>query len=162
MALNFTQRRSPDPAIHADLTLALTAEERSKSRHYFLSDQGQPLYLRLPRGTTLLDGDLLLTETGDRTLRILAKPELVMTVTALDALTLLRIAYHLGNRHVPLQVTPTYLRFAPDPVLRSMVEQLGGHIEEEVCPFQPEAGAYSSHSAHHPVSHHPTSHQHVE
>jgi urease accessory protein len=54
----------------------------------------------------------------------------------------LKAAYHLGNRHVAVEITPTYLRLSPDPVLQTMLEQLGVEIKEEISPFQPEAGAY--------------------
>lgn len=61
---------------------------------------------------------------------------------------LLRAAYHLGNRHVPLEIGATYLRLSPDPVLRTMLEQLGMNVLEAVLPFQPELGAYGHSYAH--------------
>ncbi len=80
-------------------------------------------------------------------IRIAAKPEPVLTVTAQKPIDLLRASYHLGNRHVPLEVAPSYLRLSPDPVLQIMLEQLGVKVREEVVPFQPEVGAYGhSHS----------------
>lgn len=144
--LTFTQRLPANPATTVDLTLALTAEERTRSRRRYDTLEGQMLYLQLPRGTVLRDGDLLCSEVGDRWLRITAKPEPVLTVTGKTSLDLLKAAYHLGNRHVPLEMTATYVRLAPDPVLRSMLEQLGLNVLEEILPFQPEAGAYSGHS----------------
>ena len=92
------------------------------------------------------DGDFLRSETGE-IVEIAARPELVMTVTAKSSLALLRAAYHLGNRHVSVELTPAYLRFAADPVLKQMLEQLGVEVREESVPFHPEAGAYGhSHS----------------
>lgn len=126
---------------HADFTLLLTAEERGRSRHYFESVEGMPCSLQLPRGTVLQDGDLLLATSGER-VRVVAKPEPVVTVTAHTPLEMLRAAYHLGNRHVPLEVTETYLRFSPDAVLQDMVEKMGLHVRLEEQPFQPETGAY--------------------
>jgi urease accessory protein len=139
--LNLTQRLPADPTAAAEFTLALTAEERVRSRHYFHTDE-QDFYLNLPRGTVLQNGDLLQTEADGRLVRISAKPEPVMTVTAQSSLDLLRAAYHLGNRHVPLEVTEAYLRFSPDPVLKAMLEQQGLDVSEDIAPFQPESGAY--------------------
>ncbi|GAB4433784.1 MAG: hypothetical protein OHK0035_18440 [Cyanobacteria bacterium J069] len=126
---------------HADFTLLLTAEERGRSRHYFESVEGKPCSLQLARGTVLQDGDVLLATSGER-VRVMAKPEPVITVAAHTPLELLRAAYHLGNRHVPLEVTETYLRFSPDSVLQDMVEKMGLHVRLEEQPFQPEIGAY--------------------
>ncbi|MFB8791366.1 MAG: urease accessory protein UreE [Potamolinea sp.] len=140
--LTFTQRLSEvDVDITVSLTLSLTAFERTRTRHRFETPDGQSLYLRLPRGTVLHDGDLLQSE-DNVVLRIAAKPEPVLTVTSQTNLDLLRASYHLGNRHVPLEVTTTYLRLSPDPVLQTMLEQLGLKVTEEVVPFQPENGAY--------------------
>jgi urease accessory protein len=143
--LTLTQRQSPNPNMPVTLTLALTAEERTRSRHRFETQDGQPVFLRLARGTVLQDGDLLQDETNGSWIRIIAKPEPVFTVTAQKPLDLLRAAYHLGNRHVPVEITPEYLRLSPDPVLRTMLEQLGLKVIEEVLPFQPETGAYGHH-----------------
>jgi urease accessory protein len=100
----------------------------------------------LPRGTVLRDRDLLTTDTGEDLVLVIAKPEPVLTVVGKTPLDLLKAAYHLGNRHVPLELTPTYLRLSSDPVLRAMLEPLGLKIIEEKAPFQPEIGAYSHHN----------------
>lgn len=139
--LTFTQRLNLVET-SVSFTLSLTAEERTRTRHRFVTPDGQSLYLRLPRGTVLQDGDLLQSEAGDVVIQIAAKPEPVLTVTASNAVDLLRASYHLGNRHVPLEVTLGYLRLSPDPVLQAMLEQLGVEVQEEVVPFQPETGAY--------------------
>lgn len=144
--LTLTQRLpTTSQGAAVSFTLPLTAEERIRSRHRFDAD-GQVLYLRLPRGTVLRDGDLLLSETDGTIVQITAKPEPVLTVTAQTSLDLLRVSYHLGNRHVPIEIAPNYLRLSPDPVLRAMLEQLGVEVREEVVPFQPEMGAYGHHS----------------
>jgi urease accessory protein len=143
--LTLTQRLNPSVDTPVSFTLALTAEERTRTRHRFEAPDGQSLYLRLPRGTVLQDGDLLESETSDAVVRIVAKPEPVLTVTAHKPVDLLRASYHLGNRHVPLEVASDYLRLSPDPVLRAMLEQLGVEVREEVVPFQPEIGAYRHH-----------------
>ncbi len=145
--LTLTQRLPADFDQSVSLTLALTAAERTRSWHRFETTQGQGVFLRLPRGTVLQDGDLLQTAAGDQIVQILAKPEPVLTVRA-KPLDLLRAAYHLGNRHVCLEIAQTYLRLAPDPVLKSMLEQLNVQVISEIAPFQPEMGAYHSTHAH--------------
>ena len=149
------------------LTLALTAEERTRSRYRYRisgeitdsstccdtnlslpqqgSEQMGDIYLEMPRGTVLQDGDCLGSDGHDQVLRIVAKPEPVLTVRASDPLSLLRAAYHLGNRHVALEVGIDYLRLAPDSVLESMLHQLGVTVTKETIPFQPEPGAYGHH-----------------
>jgi urease accessory protein len=126
-------------------TLSLTAEERTRSRHRFVTEEGEQVHLCLPRGTVLTDGDLLRSQPESILVKIIAKPEPVLTVTATTQLELLRAAYHLGNRHVALEIRANYLRLAPDPVLQNMVEQLGLDVEASVAPFLPEAGAYHHH-----------------
>lgn len=147
--LTLTQRQSPDVNAVVALTLELTAEERTRSRHRWETEVGEVVFLRLPRGTVLQNGDILLDETGNYLVRVVAKSEPVLTVTASNSLDLLRAAYHLGNRHVPVEMNASYLRFAPDPVLQSMIEHLGLEIKAETLSFQPEAGAYGQHSHSH-------------
>lgn len=139
--LTLTHRLPAEAAIAVHLTLALTAEERMRSR-YQVESADQKIRWQLPRGAVLHHGDRLQTETGDVVVQIVAKPEPVLTVSAPTVLELVRAAYHLGNRHVALEVTSDYLRLAPDPVLKSMLEHLGLQIIEEVAAFQPEVGAY--------------------
>jgi urease accessory protein len=146
--LTFTQRNPPNFDTTIILTLALTAEERTRSRHRFEISDGKVIFLRLPRGTVLHDGDILQDETNGESIKITAKPEPVLTVTASTKQDLLKAAYHLGNRHVPVEITATYLRISPDSVLHQMLEQLGLEIKEEILAFQPELGAYGQHQAH--------------
>ncbi len=140
----FTQRLITDLDAPVSLTLSLTAEDRTRSRHHFETSDGQLVYLHLPRGTVLRDGDLLQADDG-AIVRVLAKPEPVLTVTAKTPLYLLQAAYHLGNRHVSLEIASTYLRLSPDPVLRDLLVHRGLQITEEIQPFQPESGAYGQH-----------------
>lgn len=140
--LNLTQRLPANQDAVVSYTLSLTADERTRSRHRFETQDGQALFLRLPRGTVLRDRDLLQSEYGDTLVRIAAKPEPILTVTAKGPLELLRAAYHLGNRHVAIEIAPTYLKLSPDPVLKAMLEHMGMEVKEEVLPFQPETGAY--------------------
>lgn len=142
--INLTQRLAANGDTAADLTLCLTAEERLRSRFTVTASNGQQVYLQLPRGTVLQDGDRLYSDDG-LVVQVIAKAEPVLTVTAKTLLDLLQAAYHLGNRHVPLEIAPTYLRLSPDPVLRHLLEHRGLQITEEIHPFQPEMGAYGHH-----------------
>ncbi|NJP10771.1 MAG: urease accessory protein UreE [Leptolyngbyaceae cyanobacterium RU_5_1] len=142
--MRLTRRLTAHPNTNVNLTLPLTAAERTRSRHHAETSDGQPFYLHLPRGTVLRDGDCLQSEDG-LIVRVVAKPEPVLTVTATAPLDLLQAAYHLGNRHVPLEITPTYLRLSPDPVLRDLLNHRGLQVTEEIQPFQPETGAYRHH-----------------
>lgn len=143
-AITLTQRLPADANASPGLSLPLAAEERTRSRHRFETSEGQVVYLHLPRGTVLQDGDLLQTDNG-LVVQVLAKPEPVLTVTAASPLQLLQAAYHLGNRHVPLEITATYLRLSPDSVLQDLLRHRGLTVIEEIQPFQPEMGAYGGH-----------------
>jgi urease accessory protein len=149
MSTTLTQRVNPDATIAADLTLGLTAEERTRSRHRFTTAEGEIVHLQLPRGTVLQDGDLLRSEPDGRVVRVMAQPEPVLTATAESSLALLQAAYHLGNRHVPLEITASYLRLSPDPVLKALLEHRGLQVLEEIQPFEPETGAYAGGGHHH-------------
>jgi len=140
----FTQylQQNTNPNIY--FSIPLTAEQRYRSRQKIELSSSQTVYLHLPRGTVLKDGDLLQSETLDIA-KIIAQPEPVITVKANTELDLIRAAYHLGNRHVPLEITSTYLRLSPDSVLESMLVKLGLEILAEVAPFYPEKGAYGHH-----------------
>lgn len=132
------------------MVLSLTAEARTRARYRHMLASGEPAYLQLPRGTYLQHGDVLATAAGEAWVQVAAKPEPVMTVRAATPLALLKAAYHLGNRHVPLQVTPVWLRLAPDPVLKTLLlDHLRVSVVEEIAPFQPEMGAYQTHYEHH-------------
>ena len=144
--LTLTQIKPPNKSILINFSLALTAEERTRSRHRFTTVEGEIVYLHLPRGTVLQDGDLLQDYGETILVRVSAKSEPVITVTTTNSLELLKAAYHLGNRHVPIEISTHYLRLAPDPVLQKMLEQLNFEVITEIQPFFPEQGAYKHHS----------------
>ena len=127
------------------LTLALVAEDRTRSRHRFMTVEGEEINLQLQRGTVLKEGDILADENNQAIALVIAKPEPVLTVTAEHPLDFLRAAYHLGNRHISLEITESYLRLSPDSVLEDMVLQLGLTVIKENQTFQPESGAYHHH-----------------
>jgi urease accessory protein len=144
--LTLVERHGANHPCEPVLTVALTAEERQRSRYRLDLDEPRlALLFRLPRGTAIAGGDRLQATNGDW-VQITALPEPVVTVRSPDPTHLLKIAYHLGNRHVALEVGQDdqghYLRFSPDPVLVRLVEQLGAIVTPEVQPFQPESGAY--------------------
>ncbi|MCA6623317.1 MAG: urease accessory protein UreE [Pseudanabaena sp. M165S2SP1A06QC] len=130
------------------LTLALIAEDRTRSRHRFMTVEGEEINLQLQRGTVLSEGDILADEQDQAIAIVIAKPEPVVTVTAKQPLEFLRAAYHLVNRHISLEITENYLRLSPDSVLEDMVLQMGLTITHETQPFQPESGAYHHHHDH--------------
>lgn len=122
-------------------TLTLAYDERCKSRLAATLDNGDEIAVLLPRGTILSDGDVLVAQDGGL-VRVIAAPQAVLRVTAPDRLTLTRAAYHLGNRHTPVEVGVDTLTLEADPVLEDMLQRLGANVEHATLPFQPEAGAY--------------------
>jgi urease accessory protein len=122
-------------------TLTLDFDARRKSRLAATLDNGEEVALVLPRGTVLRDGDVLVAQDG-ALVRVVAAAEAVLMVTARDGLTLTRAAYHLGNRHTPVEVGADYLKLEYDPVLADMLKRIGAMVEQVTLPFQPESGAY--------------------
>ncbi|MCP3718182.1 urease accessory protein UreE [Paraburkholderia sp. CNPSo 3281] len=122
-------------------TLTLPYDARCKSRLAATLDTGEEVGVVLPRGTVLGDGDLLVADDGGL-VRVIAAAECVLRVRAPDRLTLTRAAYHLGNRHTPVEVGADELRLEADPVLEDMLKRLGAQVERVELPFQPESGAY--------------------
>jgi len=131
-----------DHAHPADATLTLPYDSRTKSRLRVTLDDGREAGLFLERGATLRGGDRLASDNG-LVVEVRAAPETCSTARCDDALLLARICYHLGNRHVPLQIAAGMARYQHDPVLDEMVHGLGIHVIVEQAPFEPEAGAYS-------------------
>ena len=125
----------------ADASLTLPFEKRCRSRQRALLDNGEEAGLFLPQGTVLRDGQLLLAQDG-RVVKIQAEAEPLHEVASVNPVALARAAYHLGNRHVALEVGPGYLRLQQDGVLKTLLEKLGLQVREVCVPFEPEAGAY--------------------
>jgi urease accessory protein len=115
---------------------------RQKSRLRAKLDSGEEVAVLTQRGRILRDGDRLLASDGAVVL-VKAAPEQVSTARTDDATTLARVAYHLGNRHIAVQIGPGWLRYQHDHVLDDMVRALGLSVVSETAPFEPEAGAYS-------------------
>lgn len=127
--------------------LVLPFEQRQKSRLLATLSSGEEAALFMPRGTILRGGEWLKAKDG-RIVQVVAAIERVMQVKCKDANSLARAAYHLGNRHVPLQVGDGWLRLEADHVLKDMLIGLGAQVEEIEAPFEPESGAYSSDGHH--------------
>jgi len=124
-----------------DEVLLLPYEKRQKSRLRVTLVSGAEAGVTLPRGTVLRGGDCLLSDDG-KVVAVEAQPEKVSLVQSDDALLLMRAAYHLGNRHVPLSITADGLSYLQDHVLDEMVLQLGLTVHYQTVPFEPESGAY--------------------
>jgi urease accessory protein len=121
--------------------LILPFDLRRKSRLRAVLTNGTEAALFLPRGSVLRDGDLLEAEDGTL-IRVESAAETILWVTAETPYALMRAAYHLGNRHTPVELGENFLKLETDPVLREMLVQLGMTVREERMPFQPEGGAY--------------------
>ncbi|MEZ9575562.1 urease accessory protein UreE [Vibrio sp. 10N.222.54.B12] len=140
--LNTQMQNAPDGY------LSLPIDSRIKSRLKVMLDDGRNAGLFLPRGHILRGGEQLSSECG-LVVEVKAAPETVSTVYCEDMLLLTRVAYHLGNRHVPLQVEAGWVRYQHDHVLDEMVEGLGAIVTTEKQPFEPEGGAYGGRSGGH-------------
>jgi len=127
-----------------DDTLVLNFDARQKSRQPATTKGGVQVGLFLPRGNTLRHGAVLTNGQGFK-VKVEAAPEPLTTVKCDDPLLFARACYHLGNRHVALQILPGELRFLTDHVLDQMLIGLGLAVEHHTLPFEPEAGAYHSH-----------------
>jgi len=142
------RKRAP-AAEHVDATLMLPFEQRCKSRLRTTLVGGEEVGLFLDRGTILRGGESLVADDG-RIVRVQSAEENLMEARAGDAEALARAAYHLGNRHTPIEVGVGWLRFAADHVLAEMLAGLGVEISVVSAPFEPEPGAYAA--GHHPHS----------
>jgi urease accessory protein len=131
-------------------TVVLDWDTRQKSRFDTEDSQGRTLGVFLARGTVVRGGDVLVAEDGSL-IKVIATPQPVLVVRTCPEhgtpLDLLRAAYHLGNRHVQLEVQPDHLHLEPDHVLADMLRHMHLIVTEELAPFEPEGGAYAAHAA---------------
>ena len=132
-------------------SIELDWDVRQKSRFDAIDSQGRELGVFLPRGSVARGGDVLVAEDGSL-IRVVAAPQPVLVVRHCREhgapFDLLRAAYHLGNRHVQLELTPDHLKLEPDHVLADMLRQMHLIVTEERLAFEPESGAYGSSSGH--------------
>ena len=129
-------------------TVELDWDVRQKSRFSTTDSQGRELAIFLPRGQAVRGGDVLVAEDGSL-IRVLAAPQEVLLITACaehgSAFDLMRAAYHLGNRHIPIELRPDHLKIEPDHVLAEMLRAMHMTVVEACMPFEPEGGAYGGH-----------------
>jgi urease accessory protein len=135
-----TRGHWPDEAAVDTVTLPFLDRHRRRIR--LVADSGAPFLLDLPRAQRLAEGDGLELDSGSY-IRVRSAAEPVIEIAADGPSELLRIAWHLGNRHLPLQALDGRLRIRDDHVIAAMVEGLGGHITRLDAPFDPETGAYA-------------------
>ncbi|MGJ7614636.1 MULTISPECIES: urease accessory protein UreE [unclassified Variovorax] len=140
-------------------TIELDWDVRQKSRFDATDSQGRQIGVFLPRGTAVRGGDVLVTEDGSL-VRVIAAPQSVLRITHCTAhgtpFDLTRAAYHLGNRHVPIELKPDHLKIEPDHVLADMLRSMHLIVVAVDEAFEPEGGAYGSHGGGHSHDHGPS------
>ena len=151
-------------------TVALDWDVRQKSRFDMTDSIGRHVGVFLPRGTLVRGGDVLVAEDGSL-VRVIAAPQPVLVITHCSEhgtpFDLLRAAYHLGNRHVPIELKPDHLKIEPDHVLAALLRSMHLIVNEQVTAFEPEGGAYGAQAEHqhqgwhgHAHPHHDPAHEH--
>jgi urease accessory protein len=144
-------------------TVELDWDVRQKSRFDATDSQGRALGVFLPRGTVVRGGDVLVAEDGSM-VRVIAAPQPVLVITHCSEhgtpFDLTRAAYHLGNRHVPIELKPDHLKIEPDHVLADMLRAMHLIVKEDNAAFEPEGGAYSSQGGHDHGHGHAHGHEH--
>lgn len=149
-------------------TVELDWDVRQKSRFSTTDSSGRELGVFLPRGTVVRGGDVLVAEDGSL-VRVLAAPQAVLYITHCKnhgtPFDLVRAAYHLGNRHVPIELQPDHLKIEPDHVLADMLRAMHLIVQAKDMAFEPEGGAYAAghgggHGHHHGHEHHHDDHGH--
>jgi urease accessory protein len=135
-----------DTANEVDRVL-LDYDHRHRRRILLHTEAGAEVLVDLPQAARLRDGDGLACDSG--VVRVCARPEKLLEIHAHDDGEMVRIAWHLGNRHLPVQLIGDRIRIRVDHVIEEMVEGLGGHVETIEAPFDPEAGAYAGGHQHH-------------
>ena len=129
-------------------TLTLDFDARHRRRIRLTADQGEDVLLDLPKAVAMADGDGLQLEDG-RWLEVQAAAEPIVEVRHKDPHQLVRLAWHLGNRHLPTEIRDEFLRIRPDRVIEDMLHSFGADLVKVQAPFQPEGGAYSGHDHNH-------------
>lgn len=132
-------------------TATLDWDTRQKSRFDFTDSQGRHVGVFLARGTVVRGGDVLVAEDGSL-VRVVSANQAVLVITASrcegTSFDLIRAAYHLGNRHVPIELKTDHLKIEPDHVLAAMLRAMHLDVTEAQAPFEPEGGAYQAHHGH--------------
>ncbi len=134
-------------------SITLDADERHRRRVVLTGERGTKFLLDLPQATALRDGDGLLLDDG-AIVRIVGRPEPLIEIAAVDARELARVAWHIGNRHIDVQIVGERLRIRRDHVIEDMLRGLGARLTPVEAPFDPEHGAYDHHGHEHGGHHH--------
>jgi urease accessory protein len=145
------------PKERATGSVTLDFDARHRRRIRLTTDQGEDVLLDLPKAIAMTDGDALQLEDG-RLLSVRAAAEPVVEVRHKDPKQLMRLAWHLGNRHLPTEIRDQTLRIRPDHVIEEMLHRFGAEVVKVQAPFQPEGGAYSGDGHHRDHDH--AGHQH--
>src|SRR6202140_246896 len=141
-------------------TVVLDFDDRHRRRMAMTGTRGLEFLLDLENATVLRGGDALVLDDG-RLIEVLAAPEALAEIRGNDPQHLVRVAWHLGNRHLPAQITAKGLRIRRDHVIEAMVKGLGARVIEIEAPFDPEGGAYAGDGhAPDPHDHGASSHDH--
>jgi urease accessory protein len=122
-------------------SVALDAHERHRRRVVLSGERGTKFLLDLPQATALHDGDGLVLDDG-AIVRIVGRPESLIEIAAANAHALARLAWHIGNRHIEVEIVSERLRIRRDHVIEDMLRGLGARLTPVEAPFNPEAGAY--------------------
>jgi len=146
------------PKEQAAGSLTLDFDARHRRRIRLTTDQGEDVLLELPKAIALADGDALQLEDG-RLLKIQAAAEPIVEVRHRDPLQLMRLAWHLGNRHLPTEIRHEVLRIRPDHVIEDMLHRFEADLVHVQASFQPEGGTYSGNGHHRDYDH--TGHRHA-
>ena len=136
------------PKENAAGTLTLDFDARHRRRIRLTADEGEDILLDLPKAIAMADGDGLQLEDG-RWLIVRAAMEHIVEIRHKDPNQLVRLAWHLGNRHLPTEIRDQALRIRPDHVIEQMLSGFGADLTNVQAPFQPEGGAYGDHGHHH-------------
>jgi urease accessory protein len=131
-------------------SIALDAHERHRRRIVLTTERGTKFLLDLPQAAALRDGDGLLLDDG-AIVRVAGRPEPLAEIAAANASELARLAWHIGNRHIDVQIAGDRLRIRRDHVIEDMLRGLGARITPIEAAFNPEGGAYAHH--HHDDDH---------
>ena len=138
-------------------SITLDADERHRRRVVLTGERGTKFLLDLPQATGLRDGEGLLLDDG-AIVRIVGRPEPLIEIAAADARELARVAWHIGNRHIDVQIVGERLRIRRDHVIEDMLRGLGARLTPVEAPFDPEHGAYDHHGHEHGGHHHDHDH----
>ena len=145
---NIHQSAGHWPKENASGSLTLDFDARHRRRIRLTADQGEDILLDLPKAVAMADGDGLQLEDG-RWLKVQAAPELVVEVRHKDPIQLMRLAWHVGNRHLPTEIRNQVLLIRPDHVIEDLLTGFGADLVKVQAPFQPEGGAYRGHGHRH-------------